>query len=470
MTDIRDFEAYAREVIAAKGQDSKDLQLLESTKRVIRQAFSTTYHAVALDIDGTITEAGDRRIPEDLAISLSEKLNNGIYLILVTGGGVSTVEDTVEQFLQYNKERRKWRIYAIIGEGCRLLTIDAYGKVNDQSISPPLKSLLKESYPDFLNTLKSEFETEFEIQEKECTIRMLSKGNSTEQELKAKIQAWYTTASEDVKVANIRPVAGRYGGKLTFDIAASDKDVGLLRFYTDYDFADIPILRIGDQGGEEGNDWSLLDSAYGFSVGTLSNQPCKSFPIFNEDQNHRRLLGVEGTRYLLDKVKWSRRLILPSSLVKDSSFDYWEALRLIGLDAENKIKYAISKWTEDAKGFFDKETLDETVSKRFGNIFDNESGAVWLTEIEWYKVNTHPLYSFFTTRKESATCNECPNLERALYLDYGIILRGSKYYWGLANETNEYLASKIADETLDLHRLLLNLEIKLDPKGTMHNR
>jgi hypothetical protein len=61
---------------------------------------------------------------------------------------------------------------------------------------------------------------------------------------------------------------------------------------------ELRYLRIGDQGHEHGNDFELLDHLGGFSVGTISCRPTTCFPVL--DRSGRRLVGVEGTRYLLE--------------------------------------------------------------------------------------------------------------------------------------------------------------------------
>lgn len=60
------------------------------------------------------------------------------------------------------------------------------------------------------------------------------------------------------------------------------------------------FLRIGDQGHECGNDYEMLSSLGGFSVGTLSSDPRACFPVLDKDGS--RIMGPRGVAYLLSEV------------------------------------------------------------------------------------------------------------------------------------------------------------------------
>lgn len=463
MDNIKDLERYAKEVLDAKGQSAKEFTLLQGTERAIRLAFNTTYHAVALDVDGTITESWGQIIPDDISRLLSKILDEGVYLIFVTGGSSGTISKIVDQLFAYNKQKKGWRIYAITGEGCRLIKVAENGNLVEEQISQSLKSLLNDYYPTFLKDLQYEFGEDFDIVEKECAVRMVSKAGSAENELIAKVSTWYSTRPEEIKAANIKPAMGRFDGKLTYNMAVSNKDTGLLKFYTEYDFLDVPILRIGDQGSEGGNDWSLLDSVYGFSVGALNTDPFKSFPVFHEEEGYRRLYGVEGTKYLLGRMKWSRRLSLPSFLAKESNLSYLETIKKIKTAADEKIGKSLIKWSKEAIELFGEESVKEAIATRFGSILDNRSGAVWLSDYEWNHAISHNLFEFFSENHMGKHNDDGPpNMSRILFLDSGIILRGSKYYWGLLTSVDEKLVANIAEDTLELQKIVLNMSFELN--------
>ena len=94
---------------------------------------------------------------------------------------------------------------------------------------------------------------------------------------------------------------------MTFEVTTADKEFALSWFYTKYDFLDVPLLRVGDQGGPGGNDFSLLDSEYGFSVNATSVNPLKCFPVWDFKRGVF-LSGVDATEFLLRGLNWTPRL------------------------------------------------------------------------------------------------------------------------------------------------------------------
>ncbi len=63
---------------------------------------------------------------------------------------------------------------------------------------------------------------------------------------------------------------------------------------------DLRFLRVGDQGHELGNDYELLNSKGGFSVGTVSSNPRSCFPVL--DAIGLRIFGPQGTLHLLTRI------------------------------------------------------------------------------------------------------------------------------------------------------------------------
>jgi hypothetical protein len=61
------------------------------------------------------------------------------------------------------------------------------------------------------------------------------------------------------------------------------------------------FLRVGDQGHEFGNDFELLDHLGGFSVGTISSNPQRCFPVL--DKKGAVISGTDGTFSLLSSFE-----------------------------------------------------------------------------------------------------------------------------------------------------------------------
>jgi len=57
------YEEYARKVLQAKNKEEDTLSIAEAAK-ALGESFGRTYHAVALDIEGTIRVEGEDNIPK----------------------------------------------------------------------------------------------------------------------------------------------------------------------------------------------------------------------------------------------------------------------------------------------------------------------------------------------------------------------------------------------------------------------
>ena len=101
-----DFEKYAKKSIDLKGI-SQDRHNVELASNSLREAFGTTYHAVALDVDGTVTEDAETGLNQQIVKTLSDILDLGVYVIFITGGGKSTAREILSQLKDQNNNKKK---------------------------------------------------------------------------------------------------------------------------------------------------------------------------------------------------------------------------------------------------------------------------------------------------------------------------------------------------------------------------
>lgn len=455
------YEIYAKSVIKEKGIEEDSISLAEIAKALI-DSCERTYHAVALDIDGTIKGKGDD-IPKDILSTIAEIVKSGAYVLFVTGSGESTVKKTLNQIKNALPSHQKLyrKIHAIDGNGCRLFYINESGKINTIPIKKPLKDTINdENYGQLLKDIYSKLGGHFDIQEKECSIRLVSIQSTNEEELRKIVTSWHKNSEFKYIHLGINVVSSKWHDKPTFDISNTDKDYALTWFYTKFDFIDVPILRIGDQGKEDGNDYTFLDSPCGFSVGSLSRNPIKCFPIFNLD-DEEIYCGVRGTYYLLNHLKWSSRLTIPSTLVREFSKEYYQICDKLRIDAKDNNMKIVRLWSKQAKSFFPNEIIKICNDTGFNNLFDQKSGAIRLTDSEWTSLNatgSQPLMDFFTETNSLIDKEIYPGLIRSLYTDTGIILRGPRYYLGLSEKPSINQANIAVKD----HCKMLNLIMKLD--------
>ena len=293
--------------------------------------------------------------------------------------------------------------------------------------------------------------------------RLVAKKTGEDQDLENSLISWFDTWDQDFRKTGIRPVKGRWKNKLTFDITHADKDWALTYFYTSFDFMDIPILRIGDQGGETGNDYFMLDSVFGFSVGTLGPASDKCFPILNTEGSYEALLGVNATNFILNHVNWGPRITIPSFLVAESVPSYINAIKKLSEEAKSIQSNEINKWAVSAEGLLSQEEIELTKNSGFNNVFDHKSGGIWLSEDEWRSINDYEIGKIFNCALNDSN-KEPPKLLRALFLDKGVLLRGPNYYPGLSYRTSNAAAKSIYDECIFLLEVVLD---KVHPSETM---
>ena len=431
---IKAYESYAKIVIKYKGLDEDPVSLVEIAK-TLSESFGRTYHAVALDIDGTIKIASEERISSSILDAITRVVKAGAYVLFVTGSGSSTVKRILNQVkdeIPRSQKNYYNKICAIDGNGCRLFSIDSDGFITSTQIVQPVKGkITDEKYRELIENINSSLGDCLDIQEKTCGIRLVSNGTIGRDDLERIVASWFKKAELDYWNIGINVTASRWGDKPTFDISNTDKDYALTWFYTEFDFIDVPILRIGDQGKEKGNDFSFLDSSYGFSVEDFSSKPNKCFPIYDTKRG-KILKGLEGTCYLLNNLKWSSRLTIPSTLI--SRLSYEDTCERLRRGAKNNILHTAKFWSRFAHPIFPRDVIKNCYKTEFSNIFDHKSGAIRLTDMEWNSFNEsgsidHRLADFFAEKKQIPNDDKnSPGLLRSLYTDTGVILRGERYY------------------------------------------
>ncbi len=101
--------------------------------------------------------------------------------------------------------------------------------------------------------------------------------------------------------ADLHVSSGVYGSTGGVEIGTAQKGKAVCHIAAELGISDQQILRIGDQGKEGGNDFELLDSAAGFSVGSFSGNKDTCLPVLDESLE-RALTGSEATKALLQRV------------------------------------------------------------------------------------------------------------------------------------------------------------------------
>jgi len=447
------YEEYARKVLQAKNKEEDTLSIAEAAK-ALGESFGRTYHAVALDIEGTIRVEGEDNIPKDILDSIVKVIEAGAYVLFLTGSGSTTVSQILSQIKNVLSENPCYyrKVYAIDGNGCRLFFFDKSGSVAQVQIVKPIKD--KNYYQQVLAEVRENLNDYFEIQEKNCGLRLISREDWSSEGLSRIVRQWSQKNEDYYRKIGIKIVSSRWRGKQTFDISHTDKDFALAWFYTEYDFLDVPIVRIGDHGEEAGNDYTLLDSPFGFSVGNLSESITKCFPVYNFEE--RRLLeGIEGTCYLLNKLNWRHRLTIPSRLVYELSHEYSITCEDLRKKAEISFNNAFQIWANYVDGIFPEELINTCRYTNFANIYDHKSGGIRLSDKEWDALKDSKIEKFFIKRDDELDLKDYPGYLRSIYTNTGILLRGPRYYMGLSTANPSSLqAIELLNENIEMRNMI----------------
>ncbi|MCI9585650.1 MAG: hypothetical protein HFH45_03335, partial [Bacilli bacterium] len=406
-------------------------QLINNYKTALKQK----YNAVCFDIDGTLTEENSKHIDYRVIKFIADLLRQKVPIVFITGRGETGLNDMVNEIVPVLKneygitDKELSRMYALLNDGARLFrttkdsnkifnnrvylssveTLDSLEKFNTEIISYFEKTKLSE----YCNITYSYDNTDGRI------VNMRFNLNSENEKTNKKI---YEIINELVSKASpsITITRGLYEGKTKIQIGTTKKDLAIETAERLIGVPKNSMLRIGDCGDINGNDFEMLDCAQGFSVRETSDKKDCCFPII--DDNYNVLTGVEATILLLKKAKILPTICLESANEKEYRKGYALVEKMINIGRQRQLeKY--------------NEIFNDVFSEYGGveNIFDSASGSIKIPMYEWELIDDeNPLKNFWNITKNG-------NLSYSLRDDNNFLLRGSStYYYFLANRINTY--------------------------------
>src|SRR5438552_337875 len=242
-------------------------------------SYSTQYNAIAIDYDGTLISLRNRGAPPSkrIMLLLANSVENGIPVVIITGRGRSLLS-LVPRFSKFDQNLVFYATYngtemyrgrsrtPVILRNFDLRPI-FHRLQNNHDLNRLIRRLtLNRRSIQLIPRNKSR-----PYMDSIC--RMLEgfvPSNLIARNSGYSIDVFPRTTNKDYCTQTVQKVLGK----------------------------DLRYLRIGDQGHEYGNDFELLNHVGGFSVGTISCKPTGCFPVV--DKSGRTIVGVEGTRYLLE--------------------------------------------------------------------------------------------------------------------------------------------------------------------------
>ena len=288
----------------------------EELKENYLKALKQKYNAVCFDIDGTLTKPNSRHIDEKALSIIADLIKKQIPIVFITGRGETGFDDLLYDIipplvLKYGFTTEDfYKIYVLLNDGTRLIkSSKEENKLFDQ------KSYLVPKY--CIDSLKK------------FNIKLLE--SFEEMNLSEYCDISYSVNSEDGNILNMRlnckttdsklnkrifeiieklissfdkelvVTRGVYEGKTKIQIGVAKKDIAIKRVEELIGIPANSMLRIGDCGDENGNDYTMLNCPQGFSVKDSSNSDECCFPVI--DENGNILTGIDATIYLSKKAK-----------------------------------------------------------------------------------------------------------------------------------------------------------------------
>lgn len=435
-------------ICAAKGTE----QTVRGFK-AYKSAMTSLYHAVCLDIDDTITY---KNVEEKKLVikALAQLTKRNMIICFITGRGKTSafefLNDLKSSILAYDSsihERQFCRWYCITNNGHMLYCHDfltehgfltksvSFVSANARKKYIELKPTLQEAIATLLST-KLSISKENIIKDSNASIG--------ENSLRFPFAAEYDALIDDTLIQELRDIVSTYtnckfgvsrgvyhqNNKVVIEVSMTTKGRAIDRFEEYLGIPKNKMVRIGDQGDYSGNDYEMLDSQCGFSVGKFSPSQATCWPVVEYSQYDTNILtGVKATTQLLNMLKLhpticlekpNEDIYLPRLAMSESknisanrdTYEYYQSM----------LRYALMGSDKHSSNVWD--------------YIDEKTGAFYIHDAEYELLKAikpdHILFKIFDKYQKRSVPKQ-PGLTFAIKTDSGLLLRGPlNYYCGLA--------------------------------------
>lgn len=389
------------------------------------QALEQKYNAVCFDIDGTLTEDNSTKIDARVLPMLADMLKKHIPIIFITGRGETGLNDLLsdivdslkDKFFVTEKELKK--MYALTNDGARIFLTSSESKqlfnvskyISSKEDFIKLEELNKKIVAILNSSSLNEYcKITYSIDSKTNTIiniRLMILNHSAEiSNVMLKIINSLIKKAEN---PNLNLTIGIHSGKQVLQIGTATKDRAIQIAERMMGIPQNSMLRIGDCGDQNGNDYSMLNCPQGFSVKKTSGALDKCFPVI---ENGKIITGVNGTLSLLKNVKLLPTICLEHAIQSEYTKAYAKVEKKMNQGKNNKILYfnnLINNKFQEIDGI--------------ASLFDSSSGSVKIPMYEWINISEHnPLKQLWLICNDSSLCYSMHDNEN-------ILLRGSGLYY-----------------------------------------
>lgn len=436
MVGAEQLEARARAIAHLKLDDPTSEQIA-TVRRALASAHATLYRAIAVDVDGTLTEPGSIELDSDVARRLRRFLVAGIPVIVVTGRGNTACEAVLDPILGGLSSASARRLFALARNGTLLLRSTGepeeglihFGPWDDEALREAIEQVVTPARLD--ENFKTGSGRLAFATAADCTLAF---GQLQAEEPKVRAAAGRTEVLAITRAT--------YGDRHTIDIATVTKEEALGRLAHSLGIDPSEILRIGDKGRPDGNDFHMLACEAGFSVGEFGVALDCCHPVL--DDHGQPVLAVAGTVQLLGEVL----LTPPIRLSKDAVSSRLASLaraqrrtREVGRDQLEKLRRDLQHSIHGmSTGHHSIDTgLAGPPAAELADVFDPRSGAIRIFDDELVEHPIEPDHPAAALFELGALSNPrpFPNTQASMLADSSILLRGPIYYFGKVNEAPE---------------------------------
>jgi len=380
-----------------------------------------------------------------MALIVDKLLQRSVPVFLITGRGRASTRKAAQQIKKYSALSDYYlrRLQCITHNGVFQLWTPA----NDPSAFLSEENLIGSAPSEgkilhLINTVREvitdiglqsdKVEVTREPQSIRLVFQSVEERTSLEDALHPLILKLYNNGTE------LHMSRGSYADLSCLDLAWTNKKKALEHIAMLIGVSPQKILRIGDQGQEGGNDFDLLDSPAGFSVGEMSSSLTTCYPVLTEDLQ-RQSYGAEATEWLLKTVL----LFPPLSITPKPSAKHLTALRNFERLAISRSRKETETMTQrlrirlryllpSSDGFGDPQTIE------LSDIYDQLSGGVKFRDWELDSLaDDHLARKLFDIPVPQIEASKEPCSKWCLYTDTGILMRGPNYYFGLTRKRSE---------------------------------
>ncbi len=409
--------------------------LNEDLMKNYKNALEQKYNAVCFDIDGTLTEDNSTKIDSRILPILADMLKRHIPIVFITGRGETGLNDLLRDIIYDLKdkyevtEKQLLKMYALTNDGARIFMTSNDSKkpfniseyISSKEDFIELEELNKKIIAILNSSSLNEYcKITYSMDSKTNTIiniRLMILNHSAE--ISNVMIKTINSLIRNSKNSNLNLTIGIHSGKQVLQIGTATKDQAIKIAERMMGIPQNSMLRIGDCGDQNGNDYSMLNCPQGFSVKKTSGALDKCFPVI---ENGKIVTGVNGTLSLLKNVKLLPTICLEHAIQSEYTKAYAKVEKKMNQGRNNKILY-----------------FNNLINNKFQEIdgitslFDPSSGSIKIPMYEWINISEdNPLKQLWLI------CNDC-SLCYSMYDNENILLRGSGIYY-------YFLSQRIHDE------------------------